>query len=227
MLAVPVLMAGCAGCTAGGDRPTKLTPITQTPTTTTTTARTTSSASSTPTVPGAAPGVGAPVAAATRWVEAAVPVDAADFHVALRHGTSTPLDDDIAFTTPVGTSCMTDVKRIAKNLACLVNLSDPPTQPPDVYGAWKGGWVDFDGGSVQVGSGHGDPGRFAAGQGTPLPEDRSLAFGDFRCRTDSTVLVCVNYSHQSAVRFSDAGIDPYGCTRQLPPTPGIGIQYTC
>jgi hypothetical protein len=35
-----------------------------------------------------------------------------------------------------------------------------------------GGWVDFDGSSVQVGSIHGDPGRFTAGEGP------SLAFGD-------------------------------------------------
>jgi hypothetical protein len=229
LLAAPVLMAGFAGCSAGGNQPAKLTPITQTTTTTatSTTTRTTTSTSTSPTVPGAAPGVGASAAEATRWVEAAPPVDAADFHVALRNGTSTPLDDDIAFTTPSGTSCMTDIKRIARNLACLVNLSDPPAQPADVYGVWKGGWVDFDGAGVQVGSSHGDPGRFAAGQGTPLPEDRSLAFGDFRCRTDATALVCVNYSNQSAVRFSDAGIDPYDCTRQLPPTTGIGVQYTC
>ena len=217
-----------AGCSAGGDdQPTKLTPITpshqaQSTTTTTTTATTT-----TTTAPTEAPGSGATKAEAIGWVEAAAPVDAADFHVALRNGASTPLGEDTAFTTPSGTSCMTDLKRSAKNLACLVNLSDPPARPPDVYGAWKGGWVDFDGGSVQIGSSHGDPGRFAAGQGAPLPEDRSLSFGDFRCRSDTTALVCVNYASQSAVRFSDAGIDPYGCSRQVPPTSGVGIQYDC
>ncbi len=40
---------------------------------------------------------------------------------------------------------MTDVKRGAADLACLVDLTDPPPQPADTYGAWKGGWVDFDG----------------------------------------------------------------------------------
>ena len=91
----------------------------------------------------------------------------------------------------------------------------PATQPPDVYGVWKGGWVDFDGAGVQVGSAHGDPGRFSSGQGPELPYDRSLSFGDYRCRTDETALFCVNYAHQSAVRFSAGGIDTYACARQL------------
>lgn len=65
----------------------------------------------------------------------------------------------------------------------------------------------------------GDPGRFAAGQGAPLPPDRSLSFGDYRCRTDASALVCVNYARQTAVRYSDDGIDAYGCTRQTPPAP--------
>lgn len=227
LLATSVLIAGCS---AGGDnQPTKLTPITptstgnaQNPSTTTMTTTTTSTGAATQ-----APGTGATTAEAIEWVQAAPPVDSAGFHVALRNGTSTPLDGDVAFTSPSGTSCMTDLKRSAKNLACLVDLADPPARPPDVYGAWKGGWVDFDGGSVSVGSSHGDPGRFAAGQGAPLPEGGSLAFGDFRCRGDSTALVCVNYAAHSAVRLSDAGVDPYGCTRQEPPTAGIGIQYHC
>ena len=223
-----VASALLAGCSAGEDsQPTKLTPISPSHTAHPTTTQTTPATSSGLTGAPQAPGVGTPKADAVAWVEAAAPVDAADFHVALRNGASTPLGEDVAFTTPSGTHCMTDLKRSAKNVACLVDLSDPPAQPPDVYGAWKGGWVDFDGASVRVGSSHGDPGRFAAGQGVPLPGGRSLAFGDFRCRTDTTALVCVNYANQSAVRFSDAGVDPYGCTRQLPPTTGIGIQYSC
>ena len=223
-LAASMLVAGCSQGTSSS--PARLTPITPshsehsttstaTPTTTTTSAAT------------RAPGVGATEAEAIAWVEAAAPVDAAEFHVALRNGTSTALGDDVAFTTTSGISCMTDVKRSAKGLACLVDLSDPPSQPPDVYGVWKGGWVDFDGDAVRVGSAHGDPGRFAAGQGVPLPEDRSLSFGDFRCRADATALVCANFARQSAVRYADSGVDPYDCTRQLPPTTGIGIQYSC
>ena len=122
---------------------------------------------------------------------------------------------------------MTDAKHGSPGLACLVNLIDPPPQPADVYGAWKGGWVDFDGDSVEVGSAHGDPGRFAAGQGAPLPVDRSVSFGDFRCRTDTSALVCVNFARRTAVYYSDAGIETFGCARQSTPSPGIGVQYTC
>lgn len=174
-----------------------------------------------------APAPDAPVAAVIAWVQAGAPVDATDFQVALRGGVSTPLGDDVAFTTPSGTSCMTDTRRAGGDLACLVDLTDPPSAPPDIYGAWKGGWVDFDGISVKVGSAHADPGRFAVGQGAPLPPDRSLSFGDFRCRTDSSVLVCVNYARQTAVRYSDDGVDAYVCTRKNPPEAGIGIEYAC
>jgi hypothetical protein len=224
LFAASLLVAGCSQISGTPPRATQLTPITPTraagsvPTTSTGQPETSASP---------APAPGAPVAEAIDWVEAAGPVDSADFRVALRGGTTTPLGDDVAFTTPYGISCMTDAKHGAPGLACLVNLIDPPPQPADVYGAWKGGWVDFDGGSVQVGSAHGDPGRFAAGQGAPLPVDRSLSFGDFRCRTDTSALVCVNFARQSAVYYSDAGIDTFGCTRQSSPPAGIGVQYTC
>lgn len=46
--------------------------------------------------------------------------------------------------------------------------------------------------TVPVRSAHGNPGRFGAGQGAPLPPGDSLAFGDFRCRADSVALVCVS-----------------------------------
>ena len=220
LFAASLLLAGCSQAQDSRSGSTRLTPIS--PSRSASPARpaeTTAAAT-------AAPEPGAPVAAALAWVQGAGPADAAEFHVALRNGTSTPLADDVAFTTPAGTSCMTDTKR-GGGLACLVDLTDPPPQPPDVYGAWKGGWVDFDGTSVQVGSAHADPGRFALGQGTPLPQDRSLSFGDFRCRTDAAALVCGNFAHQTAVRYSDAGIDTYGCTRVQQPAAGIGIQYTC
>ncbi len=228
MFAASVLIAGCSqivGCSqTQQSQPGKLTPISPS------TARGSSSSaagtttSATKTTP--APEPGATAAEALAWVQGAGPVDAAEFHVALRNGSSTPLADDVAFTTPSGISCMTDVKR-GGGLACLVNLTDPPPQPPDIYGVWKGGWVDYDGTAVVIGSAHGDPGRFALGQGVPLPPDRSLSFGDFRCRTDSTALVCANFAHQTAVRYSDAGIDAYGCTKLPVPAAGVGIQYSC
>ena len=231
LLAASVLVAGCSKIPAAQPGPTELTPIAPSrtaaaPTTTPSTPR--SSATPATSSPSAsAPAAGEPVGAAIDWVEAGPPVDDADFRVALRGGTSTPLGDDTAFTTPSGTSCMTDGKRVAGGLACLVNLVNPPPQPPDVYGAWKGGWVDFDGSSVRIGSAHGDPGRFAAGQGAPLPSGGSVSFGDFRCRTDTTTLVCVNYVRKTGVRYSDDGIDTYGCTRQSPAPAGIGEQYSC
>lgn len=226
LLAASVLVAGCSQIPAGQPGPTELTPITPSRTssatkTSTSAATTSSSASAT------APGPSASAGEAVAWVEAAPPVDGADFQVALRNGISTPLGDDTAFTTAFGTSCMTDSKRVASGLACLVELLDPPPQPPDVYGVWKGGWVDYDGTGVRVGSAHGDPGRFSAGQGPPLPTGGSLSFGDFRCRADTAALVCVNYANNTAVRYSDDGIAAFGCTRQTPPQAGIGIQYTC
>lgn len=223
LFAASVLLAGCLeGCSATRQsQPGKLTPISPSRPSTSHSSATTSSATATP-----APGPGASLDDALAWVQGAGPVDAADFHVALRSGTSTPLADDTAFTTPSGISCMTDIKR-GGGLACLVNLTDPPPQPPDIYGVWKGGWVDYDGTSVFIGSAHGDPGRFALGQGTPLPTERSLSFGDFRCRTDTSTLVCANFAHRTAVRYSDAGVEAYGCTRVATPAAGIGIQYGC
>lgn len=222
-------------CSPAADTPasTKLTPISparpagQAPGTTTDSATpttpTTPTTTSTP-----APAPSASAADAIAWVEAAGPVDAAGYRVALRGGASADLGEDVAFTTPAGISCMTDVRRTATaGLACLVDLVDPPPAPPDVYGVWKAGWVDFDGTAVRIGSAHGDPGRFAAGQGPPLPPDRSLSFGDFRCRTDTSTLVCVNYARRTAVRYSDDGIDAYGCTRRTPPAVGVGIEYVC
>ncbi len=213
-----LLAAGCSG-DSGQARHTQLTPITPSRTATTT--------SATSTTPSAAPAAGVPIAEVIKWVAAAGPVDAAQYHVALRPGSTVQLGDDVAFTTPSGTTCMTDAKHGTPGLACLVDLTDPPPQPPDVYGVWKGGWVDFDGAGVQVGSAHGDPGRFSNGQGPELPYDRSLSFGDYRCRTDETALFCVNYAHQSAVRFSAGGIDTFACARQLTPPAGIGVQYVC
>lgn len=216
------VLTGCSTADTPGS--TKLTPISPSRPAGQQTSATSTSPTSTSSP---APAPGAPAAEAIAWVQNAGPVDAADFHVALRSGAGTPLGDDVAFTTPSGTTCMTDVRRAATGLACLVNLTDPPAAPANIYGVWKGGWVDFDGKAVQIGSAHGDPGRFAAGQGAPLSPDRSLSFGDFRCRTDTSTLVCVNYARQTAVRYSDDGIDVYGCTRKTPPTAGIGIEYGC
>jgi len=229
LFAASALVAGCVSQQDSRPRSTQLTPIS--PSRTSGAAAPGTATSSPPTsssgaIASAAPAASASVADAIEWVESAPPVDGADFQVALRGGTTTTLGGDVAFTTPSGTSCMTDTRR-SPGLACLVDLAYPPPQPPGIYGVWKGGWVDFDGASVQVGSAHGDPGRFSVGQGPPLPEGGSLSFGDFRCRSDATVLVCVNFARQTGVRYGAEGIDVYGCAREYSPPPGIGVQYTC
>ncbi len=170
------------------------------------------------------PGQSAPIGDVVAWIEAASPADPGTYHAATRDGQTTQLGDDVAFTTPSGkTQCMTD----SGPLACLVDLTNPPPRPADAYGEWKGGWVDFDGTSMAVGSAHGDPGRFAAGTGPELPYGQSLAFGDYRCRSDQSGLFCVNYAHQSAAKLSDAGVEPFGCLQPATAPPQIGEMYSC
>jgi hypothetical protein len=162
------------------------------------------------------------------WVEAGQAADPTPYHSATRDGATTDLGDDVAFVTPSGkTNCMTDSKYSAGALACLVDLTNPPPRPEDAYGQWKGGWIDYDGMSVQIGSVHGDPGRFSAGSGPELPYGQSLAFGDYRCRSDQAGLVCVNYAHQSAARFSDAGVQVFGCLQPATAPPQIGQMFSC
>ena len=224
LFAASLLVAGCSGATGGQATQTQLTPITPSRSAASS-SQPPSATTSTSALP--APAAGVPIAEAIKWIEGGPPIDAAQYHIALRGSVTTELGDDIAFTTPAGTNCMTDAKHGAPALACLVELTSPPPKPADIYGQWKGGWVDFDGSSVQVGSAHGDPGRFAYGQGRELPYDTSLSFADYRCRTDATALLCVNYAKQSAVRLSADGVDTYGCAQQVTPPPGIGVQYTC
>ncbi|OBG87809.1 hypothetical protein A5698_25635, partial [Mycobacterium sp. E136] len=156
------------------------------------------------------------------------PADSGRYHAASRDGQTTDLGEDVAFTTPSGkTSCMTDSQYADGALACLVDLVNPPPRPDDAYGEWKGGWVDYDGTTVTVGSVHGDPGRFTAGEGPELPYGQVLSFGDYRCRTDTVGLFCVNYAYRSAVRFSDAGIEPFGCLQPATAPPQTGEKFSC
>ncbi|MEZ0366351.1 hypothetical protein ACAG26_21995 [Mycobacterium sp. pUA109] len=218
LVAVLLLVAGCSRATVG--HPESPHPGAPAPSSRTTTA-TSAPVSSTP------PDAGAPVAAVIAWVEAGRRVDAAGYHSATRDGATTELGDDIGFTTPADatgeTTCMTE----AGALACLVDLTNPPPRPQDVYGAWQGNWVDFDGSSVQVGSAHADPGPFLRGDGPGLPYGAALAFGDYRCRADPAGLICVNYAHRSAARFSAAGITPFGCLHPVPTPPGVGKKFSC
>jgi hypothetical protein len=223
LIAASVLVAGCSNG-VGGDAKRSEPSLTVPPSTSRSAAPTTP----TSTVPKQPPGQGAPVGAVIAWIEAGTAADPGGYHTATRAGDTTQLGEDVAFTTPSGkANCMTDSKYSEGALACLVDLANPPPRPDDAYGEWKGGWIDYDGTSVRVGSVHGDPGRFAAGTGPELPYGQSLAFGDYRCRSDQTGLFCVNYAHQSAVRFSDAGAEPFGCLQPATAPPQIGEMFSC
>ena len=138
------------------------------------------------------------------------------------------MGNDLAFTVAAGkVDCMTDSKHTGSALACLVDLANPPPRPETAYGDWKGGWVDFDGTNLRVGSARGDPGPFINGNGPELANGDSLSYDDYRCRADQGGLFCVNYAHQSAVRFAAAGIEPYGCLRSVPPPDGVGTAFSC
>lgn len=162
-----------------------------------------------------------------RWVQAGPAADAADFHTATRDGKPTDLGEDIAFVaSSADTRCATD-KLVNGQLSCLVKSADLPAKPSDVEGNWIAGWVDFEGSTVDIGSLHGDPGRFTYGDGAELPEGQSLAFGDYRCRADAAALICINYAHQSGIRISQAAVEPLGCLQPVTPPVGVGRQLSC
>lgn len=231
LMALSLLIAGCSPATVSEPEQTRAT----------TSGSAAPSRAAMPSVPSGAapvrpspstpPPDGASIADVIGWIEAGRPVDAAGYHRATRDGETTELGDDVAFTAPAGssraTTCLTDSRHTAGSLACLVDLTDPPPRPEDVYGQWKGGWVDFTGDTLQVGSAHGDPGPFRNGLGPELPSGGALSFGDYRCRVERADLYCVNYAHRSAVRLSPTGVRPFGCLHQVPPPAGVGELFGC
>ncbi|KUI38393.1 hypothetical protein AU195_15665 [Mycobacterium sp. IS-1496] len=224
MLAASVLVAGCSQGVEEQARQTE--PTLSAPSVTTRTSPTPTTTTTKP-PPTSAPAAGAPIGEVVRWIEAAPPAAPEGFRTVSREGAATDLGDGVAFTTPAGTSkCVTD-RRAEGALTCLVDLTEPPARPPDVYGEWKGGWVDFPGATLDVGSAHADPGPFSDGFGVELPYGQALNFGDYRCRTDPSGLFCVNYAHQSAARLSDTGVEPFGCLQQVTPPPGVGARFSC
>ncbi|MGV0744739.1 hypothetical protein [Mycolicibacterium sp. XJ870] len=216
-----------ASCSSGGDREADPTsqPRLSFPTGKTQTTTAKPSPTTTSPLPTTAPAAGTPMAQVIKWVEAGSAADAAGFHTATRDGQTTDLGDDIAFVAG-SARCATD-KTVGGQLSCLVKADDLPSKPSDVEGQWIAGWVDFAGETLDVGSLHGDPGRFTYGDGAELPAGQSLAFGDYRCRADATALVCVNYAHQSAVRLGEAGVEPLGCLQAVAPPVGVGRQFGC
>jgi hypothetical protein len=223
LIAVSLLVAGCSHTVGGHSEQTQ---TTQTPGASPATP--TGPSGSAPPGPSTAPAAGAAISDVIGWIEAGHPADPGRYHSATRDGATTSLGSDIALTTQAGkVSCMTDSKHTGGALACLVDLTNPPPRPDTAYGAWQGGWVDFDGTNLQVGSAHADPGPFLNGNGPELANGDTLSFGDYRCRADPAGLFCVNYAHQSAVRFAIAGIQPFGCLRSVPPPDGVGIAFSC
>jgi hypothetical protein len=224
-VAVPLFVAGLiAACSS---HPGQTTQTTQTSGPASATTTTNASGSKPPAASGA-PAAGAAMSDVITWIEAAHPADPGRYHTAAREGATTTLGADIALTAQASkVTCMTDSKHTAGALACLVTLNNPPPAPATAYGEWKGGWVDFDGTNLQVGSARGDPGPFINGNGPELTNGDSLSFGDYRCRADQSGLFCVNYAHQSAVRFSTDGIQQFGCLKSVPPPDGVGIAFSC
>lgn len=225
LVAVPFLVGGLvAACsTAGNSHSGQTSTTTPAPATTTT-----GPSGSKPPAASTAPAAGAAISDVIAWIEAGHPADPGRYHTATREGATASLGNDIAFTAQASkVACMTDSKHAAGALACLVTLTKPPPRPETAYGEWKGGWVDFDGTNLQVGSTRGDPGPFINGNGPELANGDSVSFGDYRCRADESGLYCVNYAHQSAARFSTAAIEPFGCLRSVPPPDGVGVAFSC
>jgi hypothetical protein len=188
----------------------------------------TSASSSTAPGPSGVPVAGAAISDVVGWIEAGHPADPARYHAVTRDGVTTQLGSDIAFTVPAAkVACTTDSQHTGAALVCLVDLANPPPRPDTAYGEWKGGWVDFDGTNLQIGAARGDPGPFVNGNGAELASGDTLSYDDYRCRADQAGLFCVNYAHQSAVRFSSAGILQFGCLRSVPAPDGIGIAFRC
>lgn len=227
LIAMSALVAGCSSVTDGTAEHAAQTPISP-PSTTSTALKPPATASVGPSLgPSSPPAPAAPIADVIRWIEAGTPADAAAYRSMTRDGEVTTLDDGVAFTTAGAVAnCVTDPYHDGA-LACLLKLTDPPPRPPGIETAWKDNWVDFAGAGVDVGSPHGDPGPFIAGTGAELPPGHTLAFGDYRCRSDAAGLYCVDYAHQTAVGLAAAGVQPFGCLTKVTPPADVGLRFGC
>lgn len=225
LLVTSVLVAGCSQ-TLDSESSTARTPLTVPSPSATRSASPAPDTTSRTAEPSGSFAPDAEIGAVISRIEDGEPAAPEDFGSVTRDGVATVLGGGIAFTTDT-VSCISTPKYRDGMLACLVDLTDPPPRPPDVFTVWKGNWVDFDGSSVEIGSQHGDPGPFVDGEGAALPDGASLAFGDFRCRADAGAVLCVNYAERSAVQLSADGVDGFGCLSAAEAPPGIGVRLSC
>ncbi|WP_328405042.1 hypothetical protein [Nocardia sp. NBC_00403] len=178
-----------------------------------------------------APTSGASVADLESWTRAGSAADPVGYRTArLGSGAVTDLKSDRAFTSPSGKiSCITDYEHGDRGVVCLVELKNPPAEPHDGIGNWKGGWIRYTGGKLTVGAFRGDPGPFVQGRGPELPYGSALSIRDFTCRMDASGLTCVNPEAGSGVQMSDAGVIPFGCLKQQVVTPNdnAGVLFGC
>jgi len=216
-----------AGCSQGASVSPTSPPSSQSPSSSATSKAPTTTTTKTP-VELPEPVAGTPYDAVAQWISKGAPVDVTNFHAATsQDGQKTDLGDNVAFKIPSGkTRCMTDNIQPG-TLSCLVNLTNPPKKPADTEGNWVPGWTDFSGQQVTVGGLHGDPGPFQSGDGNPLDYGGRLTFGEFSCRSETSGLFCANTRAKSAIRISDAGIEPFGCLKEATPTEGNGSEFSC
>lgn len=177
----------------------------------------------------AAPAPGAPLAQLISWIKAGTPADGPKYHHTTGGNDSSngDLKTDIAFTSPSGKiSCITQGKYM-DGLTCMVKLTNPPTQPRgEDECEWIGGWIEYNGNTAGVGSCHGDPGPFIAGQGAALPYGSRLTYHDYTCRMDQAGLYCASPAAKSGMQINAGGIVPFGCLRKA--TTGYSaLNYAC
>lgn len=196
--------------------------------------------------PGATPGKTSGIGDVVAWIEAGQPAPAGAYQnvtgpdglgTATTTTTTTTriLGGGAAFRSPSkGLSCFglppgSDV--YAPGLTCLAKLANPPARPSDTSGQWIGGWVEYTGNAGHIGSVHGDPGPFLAGDGPILPYGQKISFGQDGqqtvCRMDQTGLWCADTAHGSAILLNDQGIAPYGCLKAVSRRGGEGLSYAC
>lgn len=163
------------------------------------------------------------------WINEGIADDPANFHDTLLDGVPTPLssEGDVAFRQPGTVRGRESLGCISSKgmLTCMPPLSSPVRKPTKVVDHWVGNWMEFDGSTITVGGIHGDPGVFIDGSGKPLAFGHTLAFGDYKCRSDLTGMYCVNLPKRTGFRFSNT-ITPYGCTQVEVPR-GSGAKFKC